>query len=48
MTLRPAVRFAGPRSPDAAELRELHDRAHHECFLATSVKTEALVEPAPA
>jgi organic hydroperoxide reductase OsmC/OhrA len=45
VTLRPAVSFAGPCVPDAAELRELHERAHHACFLATSVRTEVVCEP---
>lgn len=45
VTLRPAVTFAGARELDAAELRELHERAHEECFLARSVKTEVVCEP---
>lgn len=48
VTLHPAVRFAGPRIPDAAEIRELHDRAHHECFIASSVRTDVVCEPAEA
>lgn len=44
VTLRPAVRFAGPR-PDAAALAELHHQAHLGCFIASSVKTEVVVEP---
>lgn len=47
VTLRPAVTFAGPRAPDAAELRELHERAHRECFIAASVRTEVVCEPVP-
>jgi organic hydroperoxide reductase OsmC/OhrA len=43
--LAPAVRFAG-RAPDAAQLRELHHRAHEECYLANSVKTEVSVRSA--
>lgn len=45
VTLRPAVSFAGSRVPDAAELRELHERAHHECYIATSVRTDVVCEP---
>ncbi len=48
VTLRPAVAFAGSRKPDAAELRELHDLAHEECFIASSVRTEIACEPVPA
>lgn len=45
VTLRPAVRFAGPRLPDAAALAELHHRAHGACFIANSVRTEVRCEP---
>ena len=45
VTLRPAVTFSGSRVPAAAELRELHERAHHECFIANSVKTAVVCEP---
>lgn len=45
VTLRPAAVFAGDRQPDAQTLRHLHRRAHEECFLANSVKTEIRCEP---
>jgi organic hydroperoxide reductase OsmC/OhrA len=45
VTLRPAVRFSGPRPPTPEELRELHDEAHEECFIARSVRTEVVCEP---
>jgi organic hydroperoxide reductase OsmC/OhrA len=45
VTLRPQVRFGGDRVPGPEELRQLHDQAHHACFLANSVKTEIVVEP---
>jgi organic hydroperoxide reductase OsmC/OhrA len=45
VTLRPEVRFGGETTPTADELRALHDQAHHECFIASSVKTEVVVEP---
>jgi organic hydroperoxide reductase OsmC/OhrA len=44
VTLRPEVRFAGERTPTAEELRQLHDQAHHACFIANSVKTEVIIE----
>ena len=43
--LRPSVQFAGT-APDAADLRSLHDRAHHDCYIANSVTTKVEVEPA--
>jgi organic hydroperoxide reductase OsmC/OhrA len=45
VTLRPEVRFGGDKTPSAEELRQLHDQAHHACFIANSVKTEVTVEP---
>ncbi len=45
VTLRPQVRFGGEKLPGPEELRRLHDQAHHACFIATSVKTEVVVEP---
>jgi len=45
VTLRPAVQFSGDRHPSAAELAVLHERAHEECYLANSVRTELRVEP---
>jgi len=38
--LRPETTFAEGVKVDSDALAELHDRAHHECFLANSVKTE--------
>jgi organic hydroperoxide reductase OsmC/OhrA len=45
VTLRPLVTFAGERQPSAAEVDALHHRAHEDCFLANSVRTEILCEP---
>lgn len=45
VTLRPLVRFSGDRSPSPEELAQMHDQAHHACFIANSVKTEVRVEP---
>jgi len=38
--LRPKAVFAEGVEVDDAKLADLHDKAHHECFLANSVKTE--------
>jgi organic hydroperoxide reductase OsmC/OhrA len=43
VTLRPAVRFAG-RQPTREEHEHLHHRAHEECFIANSVKSEVRCE----
>ena len=45
VTLMPQVSFGGEKTPDPEELRQLHDQAHHACFIANSVKTEIVVEP---
>lgn len=45
VTLRPRVRFAGPRRPDVAEIHRLHQATHEACFIANSVKTVLHCEP---
>jgi organic hydroperoxide reductase OsmC/OhrA len=45
VTLRPRITFGGEKTPSSEELRQLHDQAHHACFIANSVKTEVAVEP---
>lgn len=45
VTLRPHVVFGGDSAPTADDLRELHHAAHHECYIATSVRTEIRIEP---
>ena len=42
--LRPVVRFSG-KVPTQAEHADMHERAHHECFIAASVRTDVRVEP---
>jgi organic hydroperoxide reductase OsmC/OhrA len=44
IVLRPSIRFSGT-PPTADELKALHDRSHHECYIANSVTTEVVVEP---
>lgn len=46
VTLRPRVRFAAGKAPDAAAHERLHHRAHDECFIANSVRTEVRCDPA--
>jgi organic hydroperoxide reductase OsmC/OhrA len=33
-------------APSEAEVEEMHQQAHHECFIANSVRTEVLVDTA--
>jgi organic hydroperoxide reductase OsmC/OhrA len=46
VTLHPDVQFSGAKRPGAAELELLHERAHEECYIANSIRTEVRVEPA--
>lgn len=43
VVLRPRVRFAS--EVDAATLEKMHATAHANCFIASSVTTEVVVEP---
>lgn len=45
VTLRPKVAFSGAKLPSREELDSLHHKAHEECYIANSVKTEVVVEP---
>lgn len=45
VTLRPRAEFAGDRQPSRTEVGALHHRAHEECFIANSVKSEVRCEP---
>jgi organic hydroperoxide reductase OsmC/OhrA len=45
VTLHPAVTFSGAKQPTREELDQLHHKAHEECYIANSVKTEVRVEP---
>jgi organic hydroperoxide reductase OsmC/OhrA len=44
VVLRPRVAFSGDRTPSPEEVRQMHDRAHHECYIANSVRTEVSVD----
>lgn len=45
VVLQPRVAFAGTRQPSAEEFATLHHRAHDECYIANSVRTEVRCEP---
>jgi organic hydroperoxide reductase OsmC/OhrA len=44
VALRPRVEWGGERRPSVEELAELHERAHHACYIANSVTAEVVVE----
>jgi organic hydroperoxide reductase OsmC/OhrA len=45
VTLRPRVVFVGNMLPTPGDIAAMHDKAHAECFIANSVKTEVHCEP---
>ncbi len=45
VTLRPRIRCSGSLLPSVEDMRGLHRRAHEECFIANSIKTEVVVDP---
>lgn len=45
VTLRPDIGFSGDKQPSPDELQSLHHKAHDNCFIANSVRTEITVEP---
>ncbi|WP_151637313.1 OsmC family protein [Noviherbaspirillum aerium] len=44
VALRPRIDFGGERRPSAEEVDGMHHRAHEDCFIANSVKTEIVIE----
>ena len=43
VTLNPRVTFQGDERPSEDDVAALHHRAHEECYLANSVKSEVVV-----
>jgi organic hydroperoxide reductase OsmC/OhrA len=41
--LRPKISYGGAKRPTQADVEWLHDKAHHECFIANSVTTKVTV-----
>lgn len=42
VTMNPTIEFSGDKIPSPEDIEKLHQKAHHECFLARSVKTEVV------
>jgi organic hydroperoxide reductase OsmC/OhrA len=47
VTLHPTIVFSGDKRPTEADIAALHHRAHEECFIANSVRTEVVTEAVP-
>lgn len=45
VSLKPKTRFSGVNSPSLHMVEEMHEKAHAECFIANSVKTEISCYP---
>ena len=45
VTLKPRVVFSGDIQPTVEQIHAMHHKAHAECFIANSVKTEVRFEP---
>jgi organic hydroperoxide reductase OsmC/OhrA len=43
-TLRPQIAWSGEKRPSPAEVAELHQKSHHECFIANSIRGEVIVD----
>ena len=43
VTLHPVIAYGGSKMPSKADEDHLHHRAHEECFIANSVRTEITV-----
>ena len=48
VTLHPRVAFAEGHAPSRTQLDALHHRAHEECFIANSIRSEVVVVSARA
>jgi organic hydroperoxide reductase OsmC/OhrA len=44
ITLRPAIEWAGEKTPTRSEIDELHHAAHEQCYIANSLRSEIVVE----
>ncbi|MAS96296.1 MAG: hypothetical protein CMO55_24090 [Verrucomicrobiales bacterium] len=44
VVMHPQITFSGEKQPSPEDLEKIHHKAHQECFLANSVKTEVTWE----
>ncbi len=43
ITLRPLIEWGGDKVPTPQELADLHHKAHEQCYIANSIKSEVVV-----
>jgi len=41
--LQPKTVFSGDKQPTSEELKALHEKAHHHCFIANSIKADVSI-----
>lgn len=46
VTLRPDVSFSGDRRPSDDDIARIHHESHEQCFIANTIRSEVVVEPA--
>jgi organic hydroperoxide reductase OsmC/OhrA len=44
VTLHPLIAWRGERHPTVGEVKNLHQQAHAECFIANSIKTDVIIK----
>lgn len=45
VALNPAILFSGEKIPTQDDVNELHHKAHAECFVANSLRSEVVITP---
>ena len=45
--LHPEITFRGDRLPTSVQIASMHEQAHHQCFLANSVKASITIHSKP-
>jgi organic hydroperoxide reductase OsmC/OhrA len=45
--LHPEITFRGEHLPTSAQISAMHEQAHHQCFLANSVKASITIQSEP-
>jgi organic hydroperoxide reductase OsmC/OhrA len=43
ITLKPAIIFSDEKRPNAADLADLHHKAHEACYIANSFRGEVVI-----
>jgi organic hydroperoxide reductase OsmC/OhrA len=46
ITLRPKIAFSGEHRPTAEDIAKIHHDSHEQCYVANSLKSEIIIEPA--